>query len=177
MTLNEELSKLWRKYEESWGFEIPPSVRQYYEERCISADTTVEDLGSDLDAMSPMVALAHSKGAHLKKEAPQRKGTYMGPFMNRINLAKKITSTLIDLGQDLDKRKRWVPVANKINTENPSDQQVTPDALRKDYQHAMSDTAVAGSVDAWLARQLERAQPPDEGSTVSFSAKRKGGKS
>jgi hypothetical protein len=179
VTLNQKLSKLWRDYETSWGFAVPPDVRQYYEGRYSNPDTIIEDLRLDLGAMSQMVKLAYSKGARLKKEAPQRKGAYMGPFMKRVNLAKKVTKAFIDLRQDLDKRKHWVPVADKINAENPSEQQVTPDSLRKDYQHAMSDTAVAGTVFAFFRQQLKGLPSFDKGTEVDFSAnyKTKGGKS
>ena len=115
--------------------------------------TMVEDLEYDLGAMSEMVILAHSKGRS-GKGSPGRRGTYINPFMKRVNRAAQITQALIDTGQDRKGRKNWKLVAEKLRAEEPG---ITPDELRKDYHHAMSDIAIAGTVNACLRADREEA--------------------
>lgn len=141
----DSLSELWRKYEKRWGFEVRPDIREWYEERCRGKPTMLEDLKYDLGAMSAMVLFAYSKGAGLKKDSRYRGGTYIRPFMNRVNLANKITRALIEAGQDEKRRKTWPPVAEIFNRDNPSEQ-MTPRELCKAYARVMRDTAVAGTV-------------------------------
>jgi hypothetical protein len=190
-----ELSKLWEKYEISWGFKVPQVVRQHYEDLCISPDVKVKDLENDLDRMTEMVILAYSKGTGGSKKARQHKTRRMKPLMKNIEFAKKVEKALIDIGQDPfpepGKNKHWEPVVEKLNADYPHESW-DPRETGKDWSRAMKDTAVASSASAWavaymgkqnivvpgspdiiLRRGVEK-QLLDDDSTVSFQINTKG---
>ncbi len=160
---NMDLSELWRRYEKAWGFKVPPETREPLESYCRGQDEeqTIGDLDVVLVQMSEMVLVAKAEGARLKKESPHSRGTYMGPFRNRVNRARQIQRALIATGQGQKKRKNWKQVAERINAENPSEH-VSPGQLRKDYHHVMSDTVVAGTVNIFV-----KPRPASVGAAVS----------
>lgn len=162
--LPSDLSELWRRYEKAWGFKVPPEIREPFESYYwapADEDIAIEDLHLVLGLMSELVLFAKGAGARLKKESPHSRGIYMGPFRERVNLAKKIRRALIETGQGQNKRKNWKQVAERFNADNPSEQ-MTPRGLCRAYHHAMSDTAVAGTVNFYF-----KPRPASVGGAVS----------